>query len=141
MTEETLRFDRANRLDIIVKSLNLTGKAFAKSLGISQSMASNMINGNRAITIEMVDKISLRYSHINPAWLLFNEGSMIKSEESPRLVEEIAPPYAAKPRPIALQDLAEIIFSIQEENKAMRQRLEELERKVSQEPPPKPLLP
>lgn len=141
MTNDEQRFDRANRLKLFLEYLKLNGRDFATSIGMSQGAISNILNGKRAITIELIDTISLRHSKANPAWLLFNEGSMIKSEESPRLVEETVPPYAAKPRPIALQDLAEIIFSIQEENKAMRQRLEELERKVSQEPPPKPLLP
>lgn len=130
MTEDTLRFERANRLKLIVKSLNLTGKSFAKSLGISQSMASNMLNGNRAITLEMADKISLRYSHINPSWLLFNDGIMFKSEDQNRFMEEIPPPNL-NPRPIALNDLAEIILSIQEENKDLRKRLEALEEKMN----------
>ena len=93
-------------------------------------MASNMLNGNRAITLEMADKISLRYSHINPSWLLFNDGIMFKSEDQNRFMEEIPPPNL-NPRPIALNDLAEIILSIQEENKDLRKRLEALEEKMN----------
>lgn len=131
MNDDTLKFERASRLKLIIKNLNLSGKSFAKSLGISQSMASNMLNGNRAITIEMVDRISQRYTHINPAWLLFNQGDMIKNEGTNRLVNEESPPYVANPpRKTTLHDLAEIIFSIQEENKELRRRLEELERRV-----------
>lgn len=131
MTEDTLRFERANRLKLIIKSLNLKGNSFAKSIGVSQSMVSNMMNGNRAITVEMADKISFRYSHINPAWLLFNEGNMIKSNDESRFVAEHAPPYiAAAPRKISLEDLAAILLSLQEENKELRCRIEALERQA-----------
>lgn len=130
MTNDDQRFERANRLKLFLESLKLTGRDFAASIGMSQGAISNILNGKRAITIELVDTISFRHSEINPGWLLFGQGTMFNSEQQNRLVEENSPPYS-KPRPIALQDLAEIILSIQEENKELRQRLEALERKVN----------
>lgn len=139
MTNDDQRFERANRLKLFLESLKLTGRDFAASLGMSQGAISNILNGKRAITIELVDTISFRHSGINPGWLLFGQGTMFNTEQQNRLVEENLPPYS-KPRPIALQDLAEIILSIQEENKELRRRLEALERKVNTDENP-PLLP
>lgn len=140
MTNDDQRFERANRLKLFLENLKLSGRDFAASIGMTQGAISNILNGKRAITIELVDTISFRHTGLNPGWLLFGQGTMLNSEQENRLVEENPPPYL-KPRPIALQDLAEIILSIQEENKEMRKRLEYLERKVNGDETPPPSLP
>lgn len=129
MTNDEQRFERANRLKLIIESLNMTGRTFAKSLEMSQGAISNIANGKRAITIEFVDMMSERHTSINPIWLLFGTGTMFKEQEQPRSVEEPRVPYE-KPRPIALEDLAAIIISIQDENAELRARLERVERRL-----------
>lgn len=132
MTNDNQRFERASRLKLLIESLNLTGKTFAKSIGMTQGAISNITNGKRAITIEFIDLISLRHSQLNPNWLLFGEGTMFKGEDQNQLNAENLPPHL-KTRPITLHDLAEMILSIQEENKDLRKRLESLEEKINGE--------
>lgn len=137
MTEQEQRTDVGIRLQTFIDTLSLTGKAFAKTLGVAQSHVSQICAGKRNLTMHMLYKITRRYPQINVLWLLFGETDMLSIEQQNRLVEETSPPYS-KPRPIALQDLAEIILSIQEENKDLRRRLEALERKVNcEEKPPR----
>lgn len=97
---DDLRSERATRLKILINYLNINGISFAKALGISQSMASNMLNGNRAITIEMVDKISERYKNINPAWLLFGTGDIENDNDESRnyVIKEDKAIYSPEPK-------------------------------------------
>lgn len=134
MIDDNQLYERANRLKLILKHLEIKGKTFAKAIGISQGMISNLLNGKRSITLELVDKITSRYTQINPAWLLFEYGTMLKTEEQDqnRLVSEPQATYE-KPRPIALEDLANIIISIQEENMELRRRVEAIEVKLKQD--------
>lgn len=131
---DSVRFERSNRLKQILESLNINGKAFAKTIGISQGMVSNVMNGKRAMTIDFVDRITDRYSHLNPAWLLFGYGSMTKTTTQDRLIGR--PEQDAKPQQITLEGLAKIILSIQEENNDLRRRIEEMERQQNIKPPP-----
>lgn len=54
---------------------------------------------------------------------------MLKDQEQTQSVEEPRVPYE-KLRPIALEDLAAIIISIQDENAELRRRLERVERRL-----------
>lgn len=129
MTEQEQRTDVGIRLQIFIDTLDLTGKAFAKTLSVAQSHISQICAGKRNLTMHMLYKITRCYPQINVLWLLFGENSMFKSEDQTQMAMEIQAGYW-KTRPIALQDLAEIIFSIQEENKDLRNRVEALERKA-----------
>lgn len=88
--EDLDRYERGNRLKKLIEILGFTGKSFAETIGMSQGAVSNVITGKRAITIELVDRISQRHSNVNILWLLFGQGSALKNDD---MVMEDSPPY------------------------------------------------
>jgi plasmid maintenance system antidote protein VapI len=129
MTEQEQSAESGIRLQTFINALNITGKAFSKTLNVAQSHISQICAGKRNLTMPMLYRITRRYPEINVLWLLFGEGNMLKDQEQTQSVEEPRVPYE-KLRPIALEDLAAIIISIQDENAELRRRLERVERRL-----------
>lgn len=136
-TNEVEWIEQGKRVGDVIKALGISAKQLAKTLGFSQPFISQITNGKTSITHQFATKLSRIYS-VNLTWLHDGYVPMFK-EAPPIMVQERQRPYG-KNRPIVLQDLAEIILSIQEENKELRKRLEALERKVNCDEKP-PLLP
>lgn len=139
MTADSQKINRAIRLKNLVNALNITGKHLGEQIGISQGMISNLMNGKRAMTLELVDKITDRYTDVNPIWVLFGVGTMFLSQSTTTQtgIEEKTFEYG-KSKPIQLQDLAEIILSIQAENSELRRRIEALEGRTCEQKKPLP---
>ncbi len=58
----------------------MTAKQFAKEIGVSQPGISNVLTGrNKSITSEIGEKITILIPQINPEWLLWGRGEMLRS--------------------------------------------------------------
>lgn len=63
----------ASRIREVIKHLGLTIAEFERETGVSQMTIKHSDN----ITVDKVEKITGRYPHINPQWLMFGTGEMI----------------------------------------------------------------
>lgn len=52
---------------------------FAKKVGVLQPNISAMLNGNRAVSLVTIDKLTKAYPKISREWLLTGEGDMIEA--------------------------------------------------------------
>ena len=74
------------RIEIIIRELNLTKKEFAQSLGVSQSAIGDFLNGRlKSISTEVVASI-YKIHNVNPIWILTGDGEMFIN--SPLAVEK-----------------------------------------------------
>ena len=66
---------QGQRIREIRKSLNLTIEKFGKTLGVGKTAISNIENGNRNLTEQMILSISREYN-VNQEWLRTGSGEM-----------------------------------------------------------------
>ncbi len=67
------------RLDLIIKQLGLSGRAFEKECGLANGSYASI--GSR-VGADKLHKILFRYPQISAEWLLIGQGDMFKSEPS-----------------------------------------------------------
>lgn len=67
------------RLDLVVKELGLTGRAFEKEVGLANGSYSSIGDG---VGAEKLNKIFDRYPHLSADWLLRGLGEMTKSDNN-----------------------------------------------------------
>ena len=72
------------------KALNLTLEKFCEPLGVGKTAISNIENGNRNLTNQMIISICREYS-VNETWLRTGEGEMFRqpSDEIGYYVEDL----------------------------------------------------
>lgn len=76
MTDQDKLIEQGIRLQNLIKALKTNGKRFAESVSARQSHISQISNGKRAITVNVLGKITARYPKANPVWLLYGTGEM-----------------------------------------------------------------
>jgi hypothetical protein len=67
------------RLDLIIKELGLSGRAFEKECGLANGSYSSIKDGVRA---DKLSKILIRYPLISAEWLLTGRGEMFKKAKT-----------------------------------------------------------
>lgn len=72
------------RVKIIRKRMGLTMEAFGKRVGVTRSAISNIENGNRGVTKQMVNSMCREFG-VREAWLLTGEGQMFDDTNSHEL--------------------------------------------------------
>ncbi len=115
MAENQNDFEVGARLQSFIDSQNLTGKAFAASIQVTQSLVSQICSGKRSLTLQMLFKITGRYPDLNVLWLLFGRGQMLEQGDNPEI-------QISKPK-MTVEDLAHLII-------LMQARIEFLEQKA-----------
>ena len=71
------------RLKQVIEWSGLSTNAFAHAIGLKRAENLYQIKkGNYSISKELADKITIKYSNINKAWLLTGDGNMMADEES-----------------------------------------------------------
>lgn len=115
---------QGKRLDQVRKSLNYSQVKFASLLGITQGFLNQVLKGRRNISYKILQALAKSLPEVSTEWILTGYGNPFKNSAGD--LDEPVSEYG-KPRPIALDDLARIIISIQDENSALRARIEALE--------------
>ncbi|MCB0574998.1 MAG: helix-turn-helix transcriptional regulator [Saprospiraceae bacterium] len=88
---EQNQIDQSIRLKKLIKALDLNQSTFAKSLGLAQPNISRMINGGSNISVEVLNRLAVRFMQVNLHWLLTGNGEMFLDEtesKSPKVNEE-----------------------------------------------------
>jgi hypothetical protein len=78
--------DLKNRLVEVIEYFKLTPSMLADEISINRSRLSHILNGRNNPTLEVIQGILLKYNDLNPDWLLFGQGNMIRSgiEQTPK---------------------------------------------------------
>lgn len=102
--------DMIKRLKEILEYFKLSPSKLADEISINRSRLSHLLNGRNNPTLEVVQEILNKYSDINPDWLLFGHGSMIRPgiEPDPRDLFQNAELNKKRKRPIIDLDKADI---------------------------------
>jgi transcriptional regulator with XRE-family HTH domain len=67
-----------SRIQIILKSKNLSPSKFAEEIGVKRSAMSHILSGRNNPSLEFIQKILTQYQEIKADWLLFGKGQMYK---------------------------------------------------------------
>lgn len=64
------------RIDAIIKSMNLSARQFAEQIHVQPGTISNMMAGRNNPSLEVMKRIMHRYPTVNPEWLIAGKGEM-----------------------------------------------------------------
>lgn len=81
------------RLQAIMQKEELNSKDFAAEVGISPATMSNIVNGRNKPSLEVMQKILLRFRALRSDWLILGTGSMYRmnSEATEQTLFDIKP--------------------------------------------------
>jgi transcriptional regulator with XRE-family HTH domain len=72
-----------DRIQTILSSLNLSPSQLADQISVQRSSLSHILSGRNKPSLDFVTKVLTSYPQIDPDWLLFGKGSMLRRQESP----------------------------------------------------------
>ena len=64
------------RIERIMKSMNLSARQFAEQIHVRPGTISNMMSGRNNPSLDVMKRIMERYTSLNPEWLILGEGEM-----------------------------------------------------------------
>ena len=67
-----------DRIQLILKSMNLSPSQFADEISVQRSSLSHIISGRNNPSLDFVSKVLTSYPDISSDWLLFGKGTMIR---------------------------------------------------------------
>ena len=81
------------RIEYLMKSLNLSARQFATEIHVQPGTISNMMAGRNNPSLEVMKRIMERYPTLNPEWLIAGRGEIWRTEpgKEPGLFDGIAP--------------------------------------------------
>lgn len=84
-----------DRVNLIIKTKNITARQFAESIGIQPSGMSHIMSGRNNPSLEFVMKVVERYPDISLSWLLQGKGEMTAVPKietpTPRIETKVEP--------------------------------------------------
>ena len=91
------------RIDAIIKSLNMSARQFAEQIHVQPATISNMMSGRNNPSYDVIRRIMLRYPTLNPEWLIVGVGEMWRTPpgEDPQLFDAQPPTPATGRRTAA----------------------------------------
>lgn len=69
------------RVQLILKTKNISASRFADEIGVQRSSISHIISGRNKPSLDLVHKIIKRFPDINSEWIISGKGSMYKEQE------------------------------------------------------------
>lgn len=66
------------RLQLLLQTKNLSASQLADETGIQRSIMSHVMNGRNKASLDFILRVLKKYPDINPDWLLFGKGPMIR---------------------------------------------------------------
>ena len=102
-----------NRLKEILVYYKLTPSKLADEISINRSRLSHILNGRNNPTLEVIQGILNKHSDINPDWLLFGQGTMIRHgiEPDPKDLFQLGELNKKRKQPITDLDKPELTSS------------------------------
>jgi transcriptional regulator with XRE-family HTH domain len=81
------------RIEQVIKSMNLTARQFAAEIHVQPGTISNMMAGRNNPSLEVMKRIMERYPTLNPEWLIAGRGEMWRTVpgQEPGLFDTQAP--------------------------------------------------
>ena len=64
------------RIEQVIKSMNLSARQFADEIGAQPGTISNMMSGRNNPSLDVMRRIMQRYPTLNPEWLILGIGEM-----------------------------------------------------------------
>lgn len=77
-----------DRIQLILKSKNLSPSQFADEIKVQRSSISHILSGRNKPSLDFIMKILSTYSEVNADWLIFGKGQMVKKEKSYEVIGE-----------------------------------------------------
>ena len=68
------------RIQEIIHNERLTSTRFADLIGVQRSSISHVISGRNNPSLDFMQKVLQKFNYVNPEWLLFGTGEMIRKE-------------------------------------------------------------
>ena len=68
-----------DRIQLLIKSKNLTASKFADEIGVQRSGISHILSGRNNPGYDFIQKILIKYPQISAEWLILGKGEMYKS--------------------------------------------------------------
>jgi transcriptional regulator with XRE-family HTH domain len=68
------------RLQTLLATEKLASSKFADLLGVNRSSISHLLSGRNNPSLEFLQKILVKFPHINPDWLLLGQGEMYRNQ-------------------------------------------------------------
>ena len=72
-----------DRIQTILRSLNLSPSQLADAISVQRSSLSHILSGRNKPSLDFITKVLTSYPQIDPDWLLFGKGSMLREEGPP----------------------------------------------------------
>ncbi|HNW99496.1 MAG TPA: helix-turn-helix transcriptional regulator [Bacteroidales bacterium] len=69
------------RIQLILKTKNISASKFADEIGVQRSSISHIISGRNNPSLDFIQKIIKRFPDINYDWLIFGKGSIYKEQD------------------------------------------------------------
>ena len=70
-----------DRIQLILKSKNLSSSQFADEIQVQRSSISHILSGRNKPSLDFIMKILSTYSEVNADWLIFGKGQMIQKKK------------------------------------------------------------
>ena len=99
------------RIEQVIKSMNLTARQFAAEIHVQPGTISNMMAGRNNPSLEVMKRIMERYPTLNPEWLIAGRGEMWRTVpgQEPGLFDAQAPDQKEKAPRAAQKEEPQII--------------------------------
>lgn len=115
----TSKSQQGKRLGEMLRIMKLTQTEFAKRIGYNQSHISQMIQGKKAISPELLVALAENYKTVNFNWLIAGRGEMFENtnEHTENILKEPATQYNIENQ---METVKELIVSMQKEIKKLK---------------------
>lgn len=80
-----------DRIIEILKTFNLSAAQLSEQIGVQRSSISHIMSGRNKPSLDFIQKLLTRYPEINPNWLLFGKGELLKSVNNLKSIREKNP--------------------------------------------------
>lgn len=103
------------RIEKLMKSMNLSARQFASEIHVQPGTISNMMGGRNNPSYEVIKRIMERYPTLNPEWLIAGRGDMWRTEpgKEPGLFDNQAPDPGTPARRTAQKEEPQVIAAPQ----------------------------
>ena len=81
-----------NRIRKILEHYELTASKLAEILNTQPSSISHILSGRNKPSVDLLEKIAIKFNEINLSWLITGNGEMIKRERLNSLTDDLTTP-------------------------------------------------